>query len=302
MLSLAPTDDQLALEESITGTSDRLGIGAGPLSSTHWRALAELGVLGLGTELVGGDTIDLVHAMRAIGRLGCLGPFGGAVLALRVLDDPALIDRVLDGTVTISVSDGSMAPGALEAAAVVEVGTNSEVALVEILEADHFQSLAGLSWYRVRTAGTSTLGWHPVPVGVVFLARAAWMIGAADALLELAASHARDRRQFGRPIGDFQAVAHPLASAAAEIGAAYDAVVLAAGAIDRGVSPGQAEGACRAATRASLAAAFASHQAHGAIGFTVERGLHQFSCAIREYPLHPPVLPGRSEPRERKVR
>src|SRR5947199_286549 len=43
------------------------------------------------------------------------------------------------------------------------------------------------------------------------VARAAYLAGAADALLAAAADHARTRTQFGRAIGEFQAVAHPLA-------------------------------------------------------------------------------------------
>src|SRR6185312_4663147 len=45
------------------------------------------------------------------------------------------------------------------------------------------------------------------------LAAAAQLLGVADRLIEMAADHAREREQFGRPIGSFQAVKHHLANA-----------------------------------------------------------------------------------------
>jgi butyryl-CoA dehydrogenase len=48
----------------------------------------------------------------------------------------------------------------------------------------------------------------------------AWSLGAADRALELGIAYARDRRQFGRPIGQFQGVQWLLADSATELAAA----------------------------------------------------------------------------------
>jgi alkylation response protein AidB-like acyl-CoA dehydrogenase len=150
-------------------------------------------------------------------------------------------------------------------------------------------TLAGEPW----ATGTFTRrGRLDVPDGQlaasVELTRAAWTVGAGEALVALAADHAAARRQFGRPVGDFQGVAHPLAEAEAEVGAARDLVRLAAFRLDRDGETRLAAAAALAATRAGLRAAYTSHQAHGALGFTTERGLDRWSTGIRQLSLHPP--------------
>ena len=63
-------------------------------------------------------------------------------------------------------------------------------------------------------------------VGLLFadIALAAYQAGAGNALLEATSRHAATRTQFGRAIGEFQAVAHPLADCSMDLAAAQGLV------------------------------------------------------------------------------
>ena len=104
--------------------------------------------------------------------------------------------------------------------------------------------------------------------------RAAQMAGALESLLEQSVRYATERKQFGRPIGNFQAIQHNLALLAGHVAAAGIAAEHAFVAADRG-EPRLAVAAAkvRAGEAAGLGAGIA-HQVHGAIGFTYEHSLH----------------------------
>jgi acyl-CoA dehydrogenase len=105
------------------------------------------------------------------------------------------------------------------------------------------------------------------------LMRIALMAGALDALYEIAVRHAGDRRQFGRPIGSFQAVQQHLVTIAQQ--AALAGVAAAATA----QLPGGFEIAAGKllANRAALSAGRAAHQVLGARGTTLEHPLGQLT-------------------------
>jgi len=116
------------------------------------------------------------------------------------------------------------------------------------------------------------------------VATAAELLGLADRMIGLAADYARERHQFGKPIGSFQAVKHLLAGAQVKLEFARPAVYGAAWALDQSEPEVLAS---RAASRAaSTAKAYASDaateaarvslQVHGAIGYTWECDLHLF--------------------------
>ncbi|MHB8669867.1 MAG: acyl-CoA dehydrogenase family protein, partial [Acidimicrobiales bacterium] len=110
------------------------------------------------------------------------------------------------------------------------------------------------------------------------LASAAQLLGLADRLVALAAAHARQRHQFGRPIGSFQAVKHLLADALLALEFARPCTYRAAFSIahedpDRAVHVSMAK--AYASDAASLAARVAL-QVHGAIGYTWEHDLHLY--------------------------
>jgi acyl-CoA dehydrogenase len=106
------------------------------------------------------------------------------------------------------------------------------------------------------------------------MVRAAQMAGALESLLEQSVRYATERKQFGRPIGNFQAIQHNLAILAGHVAAAGIAAEQAFRAADRGEPDFEVAAAkIRAGEAAGIGAGIA-HQAHGAIGFTYEHSLH----------------------------
>jgi len=106
----------------------------------------------------------------------------------------------------------------------------------------------------------------------IWTALAAEMVGGADRLLAMTVDYAKIRQQFGRPIGAFQAVKHPLVDVLARVELTRSLVYRAAAAIDH--APAQSERLSRmakalASDTYALAAAKAV-QLHGGIGFTWE--------------------------------
>ena len=104
------------------------------------------------------------------------------------------------------------------------------------------------------------------------------LLGLADAMIARTADYARDRQQFGRPIGSFQAVKHLLAGAQVLLEFARPVVYGAAWALDT-AAPDASRSASVAkayASEAALEAARVALQVHGAIGYTWECDVHLF--------------------------
>jgi len=106
------------------------------------------------------------------------------------------------------------------------------------------------------------------------VAAAAVMTGAMRRAIDLSIEWAGVRRQFGRPIGAFQAVQHSLALAAEEVAASRAALDWAAAELEGGRALPAAVAKARASEAAGRVAAV-THQVHGAIGFTAEHALHR---------------------------
>jgi alkylation response protein AidB-like acyl-CoA dehydrogenase len=108
------------------------------------------------------------------------------------------------------------------------------------------------------------------------LACAAELLGVADKMIELAVGYASQRKQFGKPIGSFQAVKHMLASAKVKVEYARPLVYRAAHSVARNADQRSVH-VSMAKNAASEAATFTAKQAiqaHGAIGYTWEQDLH----------------------------
>ena len=107
---------------------------------------------------------------------------------------------------------------------------------------------------------------------------AALLIGLADRMLTMAAAYAKERHQFGKPIGSFQAVKHLLANARVALEFARPATYRAAWSLAT-AQPTLSHDASMAKAMASDAADLAARvalQVHGAIGYTWECDLHFF--------------------------
>jgi acyl-CoA dehydrogenase len=106
------------------------------------------------------------------------------------------------------------------------------------------------------------------------LVRSAQMAGGLEYLLTQTVRYVGERKQFGRPIGSFQAIQHQLALLAGHAAAAGIAAANAFRAADRGAAAFEiAVAKTRTGEAAGLGAGIA-HQCHGAIGFTYEHSLH----------------------------
>lgn len=118
------------------------------------------------------------------------------------------------------------------------------------------------------------------------LARSAALAGALESALAQSVRYANERIQFGRPIGNFQAIQHALAVLAGEAAAARTAAIVAAGSapsIGAGDPASAGFDIAVAKLRCSEAAtrgAPIAHQVHGAIGFTREHPLHRATCRL----------------------
>jgi alkylation response protein AidB-like acyl-CoA dehydrogenase len=107
---------------------------------------------------------------------------------------------------------------------------------------------------------------------------AAESVGVAQRAMEMAVAYAKERRQFGRPIGSYQAVSHPCAQMLLEVEGARATVYWAAWALDHEPETAPLAVACAKAYAADAGRRVprAALQVHGGIGFTWEHDLHFF--------------------------
>jgi alkylation response protein AidB-like acyl-CoA dehydrogenase len=107
---------------------------------------------------------------------------------------------------------------------------------------------------------------------------AAESVGVAERAMRMAVAYAKERKQFGRPIGSYQAVSHTCAQMLLEVEGARAAAYWAAWALDHEPETAALATSCakayagecgRRVTRAAM-------QVHGGIGFTWEHDLHFF--------------------------
>lgn len=143
---------------------------------------------------------------------------------------------------------------------------------------DQTRELAWIDLDRVaatRVGGPDEVAAH-LDRGAVF--HSAEMLGSSEAVMNLAVEYAKEREQFGRPIGSFQAVKHRCADMLVDVEGMRSAVYHAAWAI----GADDLEGPVAAATAkiwcsdAGLRVAESALQVHGGIGFTWESDVHLY--------------------------
>jgi acyl-CoA dehydrogenase len=111
---------------------------------------------------------------------------------------------------------------------------------------------------------------------------ASWSLGAAQRALELGIAYARDRRQFGRPIGGFQGVQWLIADSATELRAAQALLKEVAAAVDTGTARGRDAAMVKLfATEVAGRIADRMLQVHGGAGYSKEMPVERIYRDLR---------------------
>jgi alkylation response protein AidB-like acyl-CoA dehydrogenase len=242
---------------------------------SSWADLAELGWLGATVgEDQGGAGLGYVEQAILLEELGYSlysGPYLATVLALPALG-PEQQAAVAAGTERWSVEVSGLVP---------ELGRVDRVATAEGAAAAEGVTLESID--PTRPLGSLATGpREPLPgaldPALVLTAAAAEALGVARRALELIVEYVKERRQFGKLIGAYQAVSHPLADSFGEIELARSLTYAAAWKLQE--QPDDAPVAAAAAkaftTEAAVTVCQRAIQASGGIGFTWEHPLHRF--------------------------
>ena len=299
------SDDQQAIKRTAKDfltarfTADRVRALAegGSYDDAAWKEICELGWPGIFvSEEHGGQGLGIVELVILMEELGyALAPLPflsgvAAGLALEVAGSDEQRERWLPG----------IASGELRATA--GLASNGEARLVPDAEGAELIVLLGRDGGRVVEAGQAEVepidtidatrrfarvradGGDPLPgdagaaLDRIAVALAAELTGVAQHTMDMAVEYARDRKQFGRPIGAYQAVSHRCAQMLLETEGARSASYYAAWTADAETEslPAAASMAKAYASDAAWRVAASSLQVHGGIGFTWEHDLHFF--------------------------
>jgi alkylation response protein AidB-like acyl-CoA dehydrogenase len=109
------------------------------------------------------------------------------------------------------------------------------------------------------------------------VAKCAELVGCIQTAFDMTVKYAKDRKQFGRPIGSFQAVQHHCANMAVDVDGSRFLTYQAAWKISEGLAASEEAAMAKAWTSdASRRVTSLAHQIHGAISFTEEYDVHLF--------------------------
>jgi acyl-CoA dehydrogenase len=268
----------------------------GHFAAHLWDVVAENGLPQLATDAGGGSLADAFRLLRVAGRHALPLPLAETLIANHLMD--AADCGAFDGRVSLGIADSHSAEGAEVNVELIGVpwarsmqriccviGDPLEIVILDVSECQitEHANIAGEARDGVRFLGVPGRCRTSPAMGVngVFelmaLSRAAMMSGALERVLDLSLTYAKERKQFGKPIGGFQAIQHSLALLAGQVAAAVRATDAAVAAVG---TPRFAVQVAVAKSRVGEAAGIASeiaHQVHGAMGFTHEHQLHHFT-------------------------
>ena len=237
----------------------------------RWSELAELGWLDVAEAELG--FVEEALLLEELGYALYPGPYLATVgFALAALgpDDRA---AVAAGSVKWSAEVNGLTPWLGSVDRVVDMeGLAQEARGEELPTVDPSRPLGRLE----RTNGTPLPGPRDIPRART--AMAAEAVGVAQRVLELGIEHAKTRKQFGKPIGVYQAVSHQLTNTYTDVELARSLVYWAAWCVaeDDEQAPVAAAAAKAFAAEAAVTACERSIQVHGGTGFTWEHPLHRF--------------------------
>jgi hypothetical protein len=224
-----------------------------------WSRLAEQGVLSLATDAT---PVELCIAFEALGRYAVPGPWVESAAYL-----PVALGREVDGVATVALPPH--VPYALDAdvADQVYVGDTPTTDIGELVgSVDRTRRL-----FKVTGDGEPSRAAFDLAV----LAVSAQLLGAGERVLADSVTYVKQRKQFGREIGSYQAIKHALADVRIALDFARPLVFGAAlGEIDVSAAKVSCADAAYLASRTGL-------QVHGAIGYTQEFDLSVWITKIR---------------------
>ena len=254
-----------------------------------WNQLADLGVpaLAVAEEFDGlaAHPVDLVVACERLGRWCVPGPVTESIAVAPVLlATDGRSTALASGELIATVALPPVVPWAVDADAAGLVLLAADGTVTDATAGEHHESVdPSRRLFTVTTAGAS----QPADVARAFefgaLATAAQLVGAGQTMLDMTVEYAKQRSQFGRLIGSYQAIKHKLADAHIALELARPLLYGAALALAEH-SPDTARdvsAAKAAAADAALLSARASLQTHGAIGYTTEHDLSQWLLRVQ---------------------
>lgn len=286
------TRDEQALAEAVRGychakcTEDVQRAAGARFPTPFWKGLAELGIFAMAIPAEEGGPGDIVAAGLELGRAAAPGPVAATFFAAHAL--PA--DRtggVVAGTELVSLGTPPLMPWAAISDVSIEWTGDNAWLVRRVGTIEPVDTLGNEPWARISVEREQPLERVQAAADLFHLASAGYAVGAGRRVLDTAVEHARTREQFGRTIGSFQAVAHPLVNASLELEAAEKLSILAARAAgeSHAAGAGLAAAARLSASQAAMNAAFAAHQTLGAIGYSVEGPIAHITRRIRQMTL-----------------
>jgi alkylation response protein AidB-like acyl-CoA dehydrogenase len=259
----------------------------GGVDRERWAELGQTGVFALRLpEPDGGVGLGLTEAALVFEQLG-RAAVPGPVLATHLA--AGLVDGAADGSTVVGAVERPAAPLLIEYLDAIDVLVAVDAEGVHAIDPGDLEGraveamdpLTPLHQVDELPAG-QTIGGPEVAdawrrEGATLAA--ALLVGLADGALGLAVEYAKEREQFGRPIGSFQAVKHLCADMLTRTELARSAVYAAAVTLDgRGVDDPQRMVAAAKITAGEAARANGKSciQVHGGMGFTAEVDAHLY--------------------------
>jgi alkylation response protein AidB-like acyl-CoA dehydrogenase len=290
---------KLLLEQCPVEDLRRMLANGSAQNAGRWLLMGDMGLLSTLVSVerggLGLGEVDFVGIAEAAGYVALPEPLveqGGIVVPLlaSLNDDRGWLERALAGEIVVAGHPAQRLVSNADEARALLVATGDTIHLIERADVelmrqesiDPLRHLYTLSWTPMSQSevcagdAASALWATAFERGVLF--SAAQSLGLAQRCVDIAVDYAKDRIQFGKPIGSYQAVKHMLANVQVQIEFARPVLLAAAAEFPVGgaVAEARASHAKPVASATADLAARTALQVHGAMGFTWEVDLHFF--------------------------